>query len=440
MNDAVRERARRRVLEAIDASADDLIAFLAAYVQQRSVNPGRATAEEPGDTRAAQEWLRDRLAEFGCFDEIDFWDGAPDQPNLAAVMRGADGGGRPLMYNGHTDTVQVSPEQRAAWIGGNPWSGHIVDDKLYGRGSSDMKAGNAAFAWAVRSLHAAGFRPAADLIVTYSIGEETGEAEIGPLSVLERGYRAPLIVNGEPTNLRVAPATMGWFFFRITVEGKSLHPAARYTAIFPRPGDGPPAGIDAVEKARKIMDALSELERDWALYQHHPVMPPGGMNLCHVSIQGGSYRAEMPPSCEIVYAVVYNPALKGDQVLAQIRMVVDGVTQSDTWLREHPPAIDYPVIHRVLDPVNLPLDHEAVTALQTVFRSALGREPELGCLPGPCDANIMAGEGETMIIFGPGDLAFGAHGTNEYVPIDQVIDAAKVYAHLIADWCGVRER
>ena len=137
--------------------------------------------------------------------------------------------------------------------------------------------------------------PAADLFVTYSIGEETGEAEIGPLSVCERGYRAPLIINGEPTNLRVAPATMGWFFFRITIEGKSLHPAARYTAIYPRPGDVPPAGVDAVEKARKIMDALSHLERDWALYQHHPVMPPGGMNLCHVSIQGGSYRAEMPP-------------------------------------------------------------------------------------------------------------------------------------------------
>ena len=295
MNDAVREQARRRVLEAIDASADDLLAFLAAYVQQRSVNPGRATAEEPGDTRAAQEWLRDQLAAFECFDTLDLWDGAPGQPNLAAVVRGVNGVGRPLMYNGHTDTVQVSPEQRAAWVDGDPWSGHIEDGKLYGRGSSDMKAGNAAFAWAVRSLYEAGFRPAADVIVTYSIGEETGEAEIGPLSVLARGYRAPLIVNGEPTNLRVAPATMGWFFFRITVEGKSLHPAARYTAIYPQPGDGPPVGIDAVEKARKIMDALSALERDWALYQHHPVMPPGGMNLCHVSIQGGSYRAEMPP-------------------------------------------------------------------------------------------------------------------------------------------------
>ena len=440
MEAANRERAKAQVIATIDATAAELLTFLADYVRQRSVNPGRATPEEPGGTRAAQEWLRDRLAGFGCFDELDLWDGAPEQPNLAAVVRGAKGSdGRALMYNGHSDTVQVSPAQRAEWRGGDPWSGHVEDGKLYGRGATDMKGGNAAFAWAVKCLAEAGFRPASDLIVTYNIGEETGEAEIGPLSVLERGYRAPLIVNGEPTNLRVAPATMGWFFFRIRIEGKSLHPAARYSAIYPRPGAEPPAGVDAVEKARKIMDALSHLERDWAIYQHHPVMPPGGMNLCHVSIQGGSYRAEMPPSCEVVYAVVYNPALKGDQVLGQIQAVIDGVTRGDSWLREHPPVVDYPVIHRVLDPVNLPLEHEAVTALKGAFRTALGREPELGCLPGPCDANIMTGEGEKTIIFGPGDLAYGAHGTNEYVPVAQVVDACMVYTHLIVDWCGVVE-
>ncbi len=437
MDVSTRERARQTILAEIDASASQLVAFLADYVRHKSVNPGRATLDDPGETWTCQEWLRDQLATFGSFDTLDLWEGAPGQPNLAAVARGVGGAGRPLMYNGHTDTVQVSPEQCAEWKGSDPWSGHLEEGRLFGRGATDMKGGNAAFAWAARAIRAAGFRPLADVIATYSIGEETGEAEIGPLNVLERGYRAPLIINGEPTNLRVAPATMGWFFFRISIQGKSLHPAARYSAIYPRSGQEAPAGVDAVEKARKIMDALSHLERDWALYQHHPVMVPGGMNLCHVSIQGGSYRAEMPPGCEIVYAVVFNPGLRSKEVLEQIQEAIDGVVQTDTWLRQHPPVIDCPVIHRVLEPVNLPLDHEAVAALETAYRAALQREPELGCLSGPCDANIMADIGETTIIFGPGDLAFGAHGTNEYVPIDQVIDACKVYAALIIDWCGV---
>ena len=432
--------ARERVLGVIDESSEELVAFLSDYVRHRSVNPGRATADEPGETRSCQEWLRGQLAAFGCFDDLDSWEGAPGQPNLAAVARGEGGPGRALMYNGHTDTVQVSPEQHAEWIGGDPWSGHVEGGKLYGRGSTDMKAGNAAFAWAVRAIRQAGLRPAADVIATFSIGEETGEAEIGPLSVLNRGYRAPLIINGEPTRLRVAPATMGWFFFRIAIEGKSLHPAARYSAVYPQPGDAAPAGVDAVEKMRKVMDALSDLERDWSLYQHHPVMPPGGMNLCPVSIQGGSYRAEMPPSCETVYAVVFNPALRGEQVLSQIRVAIDGVVATDSWLRDHPPVVEYPVIHRVLEPVNLPLDHGGVNALRGAFRVALGREPELGCLPGPCDANIMSEAGETTVIFGPGDLAYGAHGTDEFVPVQQVIDASKVYAALILDWCGAVER
>ncbi len=292
-----------------------------------------------------------------CFDTLDLWEVETDQPNLAAVANGDGQAGQALVYNGHTDTVQVSPEQRAEWIGGDPFSGAVIDGKLYGRGATDMKGGNAAFAWAIRTITQVGFSPAADVTATFSIGEETGEADIGPLSVLRRGYRAPLIINGEPTNLRVAPATMGWFFFRIHIEGQSLHPAARYTAIFPQPGATAPAGVDAIEKGRKIMDALSHLERDWALYQHHPVMPPGGMNMCVVSIQGGSYRAEMAPGCEIVYAVVYNPALRGEQVLAAIQAAIDGVVRSDSWLRAHPPRIDYPVIHQVLEPVNLPLDH-----------------------------------------------------------------------------------
>ena len=240
------------------------------------------------------------------------------------------------MFNGHTDTVEVTPAQKEHWTG-DPWSGEIRGGNLHGRGSTDMKGGNAAFLWAAKVLREAGVPLRDDVILTFSIAEETGEADVGPLSVLRRGYRAPFVVNAEPTHLRISPATMGWFFFKITVLGKGLHPASRFAAIYPSRGPLPLPGVDAIEKLRKVMDALTLLERDWALHQRHMFMPPGAMNMCPVYINGGNLRASMPERCEVVYAVVYNPSLRSEEVVRQIRAAIDGVVASDTWLRENPP-------------------------------------------------------------------------------------------------------
>ena len=427
---------KRQVFEKIDQQASALLQFLQQYVAHKSVNPGRGTPEDPGEEESCQRWLAGELDRMGCFDKIDLWADVPGRPNLAAVITGRSG--QPgLMFNGHTDTVEVTLPQRERWIG-DPWSGETRDGNLYGRGSTDMKSGNAAFLWAAKVLCELGISLRDDLILTFSIAEETGEADVGPLSVVRRGYTAPFVVNAEPTSLRVCPATMGWFFFKITVLGKGLHPASRYAAVYPSREPLPLPGIDAIEKLRKIMDALTQLERDWALHQRHVLMPPGGMNMCPVYIHGGNLRASMPEQCEVVYAVVYNPALRSDEVMRQIRAGIDGVVASDTWLREHPPVIEVPVIHQVLEPVNLPLEHPAVQKLAAAYREALGTEPAFGSLPGPCDANIMSEAGITTVIFGPGDLAMNAHGANEYVPVQQVIDACKVYASLMVDCCGER--
>ena len=349
---------KARVLSAIDEQRRELIRFLPEYVARKSVNPGRGTPDDPGEEATCQRWLAEQLQQFGIFDSIDLWEDAPGRPNIAAVLSGATARAG-LMFNGHTDTVEVTRHQRALWIG-DPWSGEIRAGKLFGRGAADMKAGNAAFMSAGKVVREQGVPLHSDIILTWSIGEETAEADIGPMSVVQRGYTAPLVVNAEPTNLAVCPATMGWFFFKISVQGKALHPASRYAAIYPSNATLPLPGVDAIEKTRKIMDALSCLERDWALYQRHPFMPPGGMNLCHVSLQGGSYRVAIPEWCEVVFAVVFSPGLRSGEVIRQIQQAVDGVVRTDSWLREHPPQYEIPVIHQVLEPVNLAVDDPAV--------------------------------------------------------------------------------
>ena len=190
--------------------------------------------------------MASELERMGCFDKIDLWADVPGRPNLAAIIAGRSG--QPgLMFNGHTDTVEVTPSQKEKWIG-DPWSGETRDGNLFGRGSTDMKGGNAAFLWAAKVLCESGHSLRDDLILTFSIAEETGEADVGPLSVLRRGYTAPFVVNAEPTHLRISPATMGWFFLKVTVLGKGLHPASRYAAVYPSREPLPLPGIDASRK------------------------------------------------------------------------------------------------------------------------------------------------------------------------------------------------
>ena len=422
-----------RVNAEIERQADSLVRFLQEYVQHKSVNPGRGTDVDPGEEESCQKWLAGRLRDMAVFDSVDVWEEALGRPNVAAIAKGtSDTPG--IMFNGHTDTVEVTQAQREVWVG-DPWSAEIRDGSLYGRGATDMKGGNVAFLWAAKVIRDLKLPLHSNIVLTFSVAEETSEADIGPLSVLRRGYTAPYVVNAEPTNLRISPATMGWFFFKISVQGKGLHPASRYASVYPSTRPLPLPGVDAVEKMRRIMDVLSALENDWSLYERHPLMPAGGMNLSPVLVQGGSLRASMPEQCEAVYAVVFNPSLRSEEVLRRIRAAVAGLGVTDRWLAEHPPQIEVPVIHQILEPVNLPPEHIAVRDLTSAYCNALGSDPDYGCLPGPCDANIMSEAGVDTVIFGPGDLAMNAHGANEYVPIQQVIDACKVYAALMINRC-----
>lgn len=424
---------RAAAVAAIDREEGELVTFLQRYVATRSVNPGKAPEGERGDESACQGWLADTVREWG-LGRVDLWEEVPSRPNLAITVRGSGGGAAGLMFNGHTDTVEVTADQLAQWRG-DPWSGDVRDGALYGRGAVDMKGGNAAFLWAAKVVAELGVPLTRDLVLTVSIAEETTEPDVGPLSVLRRGYRAPLIVNAEPTELQICPAAMGWFFFRLTVEGRSLHPSVRYTGLYPEQGEEI-LGVDAILKMTRLMAAFEELERDWYLHRRHPLMPPGAMGICPVEIHGGAPRAAMSERCSAIFAVPIAPSLRSGEVMDELCASIQSVTVRDTWLREHPPELEWPVLQPVMEPMDLPGDHWAVGAMAQTYRDTLGNEPAIGCFPGPCDANLMAEDGATVVICGPGRLSSGAHGTNEYLEVAQLIAACKLYAGLILDRCG----
>jgi acetylornithine deacetylase/succinyl-diaminopimelate desuccinylase-like protein len=176
-----RSAALDRVLAMIDDRRDEIVRFAGELIQQPSVNPDL----EPNEAaeRPAQEWLRDRLAEFGSFDEIDYWELAPNRPNSVATRTGS-GGGRSLIWCAHTDVVPVTGDQAAQWDGAGPFSGEVRDGWLWGRGASDMKGAIAAYVMAAQILHDAGVTLQGDLKLVQVVGEEAGRRDIGCNSVL----------------------------------------------------------------------------------------------------------------------------------------------------------------------------------------------------------------------------------------------------------------
>ena len=176
-----------------------------------------------------------------------------ERPFVVGVWRGS-GGGRNLLLNGHIDTIGAPGTMRDRWET-DPWQPVIKDGKLYGRGSSDMKAGVVAMLWAVKSLKASGFRPRGDVLLETVPGEETMRPDIGTVAATqwlqEQGYDIPFAIVTEPSHLEVHVRGIGQMDFSIEVTGKEIHTSMRNLTLYPQRHGIPQGSEVAVDAIRK---------------------------------------------------------------------------------------------------------------------------------------------------------------------------------------------
>lgn len=429
-------KAKRDAFAQIDSSRDDLIAFLAAYIRHKSINPERALDIEAGETSSCQHWLRGSLQSLACFESVEEWEAAPGEFNVAAIMPSINPEfGTSVLFNGHSDVVPVTASEYDRWLGGDPWSGHVHGGAVYGRGACDMKGPNVAMIWAASALAHIGFVPNGRATFTFTVGEESGRAEVGPLDLLSRGYNADIAVIGEPTGLKVCPAAVGWFFFRVDVAGKASHASSRGSSIYP--SHQRPSGVNAIEELMQIAQRLQGLEHQWGLYEQHALMEPGTMAMNPVQFSGGGPQATTPDACHAVWAVVVSPNRRCADVQDEIIQVIESEVTWNHWLRDHPAKVTTPYLQGFFEPVNVPSHHPACKMLLQAVEGVANVHPQLGCMPTPSDANFFFEAGQPAIICGPGNLLRnGVHGLDEHIEIDSLISAAKVYASFIIDWCS----
>ncbi len=407
-------------------------------VSIQSINPKYPSADAEkylGGEKECNEFLGSELAKLGC--KIDLFEKSEKRTNLVATLTGK-GEGRSLIMNGHIDTVPFGKLEQ--WKEADPLSGKVSEGKLFGRGACDMKGGIAAMCKAAEAITRSGVSLNGTLYLESVVGEETMDHLLGTSYCIERGYRADAAIVTEPTSLALNPVTQGILLMTVRVEGKSAHTTSRDKMIRPG-GSGDEIGVNAIEKGVKVLQTLQELETQWGITKKHPLYDPGHF-VIHPGVIDGApsghrYVAVVPDYCIIDYAILYNPSESPEIVKQEIETYVLTAAKLDTWLSKHPPQLswwgEWPAGETGID---APICKAIELGHQVAHRND-SRIVVKG-MPAPVDVPFLDNAGISTVAYGPGNLP-QAHIENEYVPIDQLILAAKTLAIAAMNYCGFSE-
>ena len=433
------QAARKKVLHTIDGMKDEIVQCCSDLVKIPSVDPlypGIVQKDFLGGEKRCNEFLKSIMEEFGC--ETDMFEKEPYRTNLVGLLRG-EGKGRSLILNGHIDTVPWGRSED--WMWNDPVSGKVFDGKIYGRGSCDMKSGIVAMIKAIEAIKKCGYDLKGDVILESVVGEEMESHHLGTSATVKKGYRADAAIVTEPSappiSLAIVPVTSGFLYMTLDVIGKAVHCSMRRELVRAG-GKGSQVGVNAVEKGVKMLLALQELETQWGISKTHPLFRPGHFTIHPGVVIGGPHGVLVPfiisEFCTIHYAVWYPPDETYESVTREIEDYVRSAAQLDPWLRDHPPKVEWK-LH--WPPSKTEVDDPICKTLASAHENATGLPAQYQGFCATCDATFLNEQGIPTVIYGPGDLSV-AHGPNEYVPVDELIDATRTYALTALDWCGVK--
>lgn len=343
-----------------------------------------------------------------------------DRPNMVATVKGS-GNGKNLVLMGHIDTVAKGTE----WTH-DPFSGELENGNIYGRGAVDMKGGIAAMTMAVDAIVRSGITLAGDVSVATVVAEET--PGIGTLAYVERGYRPDACIMTEATELKVAPLCRGVIWGKLTVEGRSGH------IELPRQNWRDGGAVDAIKKARIFLDHFDHLNEEWTITKTHPLLKVP----CQIyvgKVVMGEFISTYANKAEIYFDATYLPRERdefggGHLVMKEIEDLIHGVCESDPWLKEHPPVLEWQIN---ADCGETDAQHPFIKTMQNSLEE-LKIPPVLEGCYFHTDMGWVEKAGIPIVNFGPGDPR-DAHSSDEKCPVEDLIQATKTIALTILDWC-----
>jgi succinyl-diaminopimelate desuccinylase len=372
-------------------SGSDAIALTRSLLQFDTVNP-------PGRERDCARYAGSLLEEWGY--RVDYHEYQDSRTSLIARGGGSDAKA-PLCLTGHLDVVP---------IGSRPWSrdpfrGEADGDRLYGRGSSDMKAGVAAILLAARSM-AKKLAGTPGVVIVLTAAEEGGC--IGSRHLSEQGKllgKAGAMIVGEPTSNYPLVGHKGSVKFHARFKGVSAH------------GSMPHLGVNAIYKAAH---ALGKLEAFDFGVPAHPVMGRPTLNVG--TIEGGSSVNAVADSADIGVDIRTVPGMDHAQLLERLKGLLEGA--------------DFDVFSN-LGPVWTEPEQAWVQRVFEICKPYVEDRLEARTAPYMTDAaNLLKVYcGAPTVVLGPGEAAM-AHQTDEYCSMERIRQSVSIYEALIRDWTG----
>jgi len=384
-----------------------MIAFLTNLVQTPSVYlPGVNGANET----AAAMLIYDLLDEWGL--QPQRWEVAPGRPNIVAELRGNAGAGPLLLFEGHTDVV--TPGDRSAWTY-DPFGATIVDGRMYGRGTADMKGGVAAMLYAVRAIQLAGAQFAGTIRLLIPVDEEG--LMIGIKDIVARGHAhgAAGAIICEPEEHEVCIVQKGALRLKLESFGRVAHGAM--------PEEGVNALTGMIHLLHRVLGIQAELR---VAHGEHPLLGKIYLNptVTRAPISGEASQINvLPDTCDTYLDIRTIPGVSHPAIVARVEELMQEVQQIDAKFRFAVSIIDD------RPSTEIAADHPLVQSLQHGHRTVYQHEAPFGGVPGSTDGTIITRDaGVPVVVYGPGGKRI-PHQPNEYVLVAEVEQAAAVYVH-----------
>ncbi|MBC7578347.1 MAG: M20 family metallopeptidase, partial [Tardiphaga sp.] len=328
---------------------------------------------------------------------------APRRSTLVARIGGSPVKA-PICFTGHVDIV---PLGSVPWAHA-PFAAEIVDGKLYGRGSSDMKSGVAAFTVAAIAL-ADQIRNTAGVTLVITAGEETGCE--GAFDLVNRADAAAILgsagalVVAEPTSNEPLVGHKGALWIQASATGVTAH------------GSMPERGDNAIYKIARAALALENFAFET---EPHALMGQGSLNVG--TVRGGLNINSVPDAAEIAIDIrtvagqdhrqIWGCLCHrlGDQIALKTLLDVGSVytRPDDPWMQS------------VTALCQAHLDQPIAPKTVSYFTDAAALRAPMGNPP--------------TVILGPGEPQM-AHQTDEFCYVERIAQAEQLYREIILAWC-----